>query len=241
VPITKHLLVFQHIPWEKPGQFLLRSAKKYHTQLDIIEVWHRPIPEIRSYHGLIVLGGSPNVDQVKKYLFLEAEKNVIRRAVYNDMPYLGFCLGHQLLAEALGARVGSNSCRSVGFIQGKIMKNGCMHPILRGIPKSFPLFKWHSQAVLPPIPKHVQVLATSSDCLVEAISIQGKPHLIGLQFDNHAAAPSDIRDWMESDQEWLLHVPGVNLMNILNDAKRLENIIFEQFDILFNNFIKLIS
>ena len=157
------------------------------------------------------------------------------------MPYLGFCLGHQLLAEALGARVGPNFCRSVGFIQGQITKNGHIHPILKGIPQSFIIFKWHSQAVLPPLPKHLQVLATSADCMVEAISIQGKPHLVGLQFDNHAASPSDIRDWVENDQEWLLQVSRVNPVNMLNDAERLENITVKQFDILFNNFLKLIS
>jgi hypothetical protein len=94
---------------------------------------------------------------------------------------------------------------------------------------------------LPPLPKHLQVLTTSADCMVEAISTQGKPHLIGLQFDNHASAPSDIRNWVENDQEWLLHISRVNPMNMLNDAERLENITVKQFDILFNNFIKLIS
>jgi hypothetical protein len=77
--------------------------------------------------------------------------------------------------------------------------------------------------------------------MVEAISTQGKPHLVGLQFDNHAAAPSDIRDWVANDQEWLSQVSGVSPMNILNDAEILENVTVKQFDILFNNFIKLIS
>jgi GMP synthase-like glutamine amidotransferase len=239
VPTTKRFLVFQHIPWERPGQFLLRSAKKHHVQLDILEIWHQPIPDIRTYHGLIVLGGSPNVNQVERYPFLKAEKEVIRRAVYNDMPYLGFCLGHQLLAEAVGARVGPNFCRSVGFIQGQVTKNGCLHPIFRGIPKSFIIFKWHSQVVLPPLPKHVQVLATSADCEIEAISMQEKPHLIGLQFDNHAAAPSDVKEWVESDQEWLSQATGADPVAILKDAEKLENILGEQFEILFNNFIKL--
>jgi len=235
------LLVLQHMPWEKPGQFLLRSAKKHHVQLDILEIWHQPIPDIGAYNGLIVLGGSPNIDQVEQYPFLKAEKEIIRWTIDNDMPYLGFCLGHQLLAEALGAMVGPNFCRSVGFIQGQITKNGYMHPILRGIPQSFTIFKWHSQAVLSPLPKHVQVLATSADCLVEAISIQGKPHLIGLQFDNHAASLSDVRNWMKSDHEWLSQGPGVNNAAILKNAKRLENIIGEQFEILFNNFLTLIE
>jgi GMP synthase-like glutamine amidotransferase len=71
---AKRLLVLQHTPWERPGQFLLRSARKNHVQLDILEIWHQPIRDIRSYHGLIVLGGSPNVDQEEEYPFLKAEK-----------------------------------------------------------------------------------------------------------------------------------------------------------------------
>ncbi len=239
--MKKRLLVLQHMPWEKPGQFLLRSAKKYHVQLDILEIWHQPIPDIGSYHGLIVLGGSPNIDQVVQFPFLNAEKEIIRWTTENEIPYLGFCLGHQLLAEALGAKVGPNFRRSIGFIQAHITKNGHMHPILKGIPQSFTTFKWHSQAVLPPLPKHLQVLATSADCMVEAISMQGKPHLIGFQFDNHAASLPDVRNWMKNDQEWLSQDPEMNNEAILKDVKRLENIIGQQFEILFNNFLTLIE
>ena len=102
-------------------------------QLDIVEVWHEPIPDIGSYDGLVVLGGTPNVDQGETYTFLKAEKDVICRAIKEDMPYLGFCLGHQLLAEALDAKVGPNFCRSVGFIQGQITKDGGRHPIFHDI------------------------------------------------------------------------------------------------------------
>jgi GMP synthase-like glutamine amidotransferase len=91
--MKKRLLVLQHTPWEKPGQFLLRSATKHRLQLDMIKVWHRPIPDINPYHGLIVLGGSPNADQEQKYPFLKREKACIRGVIDHDMPYLGFAWG----------------------------------------------------------------------------------------------------------------------------------------------------
>ncbi len=102
--MMKRLLVFQHMPWEGPGQHLIRSAEKLRVGLDIVEVRHQPIPDISSYDGLIVLGGGLNVDQEEDYPFLKSEKEAIRRSLEADMPYLGFCLGHQLLADAL-ARV----------------------------------------------------------------------------------------------------------------------------------------
>jgi GMP synthase (glutamine-hydrolysing) len=232
-------LVLQHTYWEKPGQFLLRAATSNAVHLDIVEVWHEPIPDIRLYRGLIVLGGSPNIDQEGQYPFLKAEKAIIRRAVYEDMPYLGFCLGHQLLAQILGATVGANFCKSVGFVQCEVTKNGCSHPIFQGLPRSFLAFKWHSRAVLPPLPKHLHTLATSKDCQVEAISFEGKSHIIGLQFDNHAASPSDVKEWVHGDGEWLSRSPRVNPGSILNDAMKMKGTMGAQFDIMFRNYLKL--
>jgi hypothetical protein len=72
--MPRNFLVFQHTPWEGPGEFLLTAANRHNIQLHIVKVWEQPIPEITSYDGLIVLGGSPNVDQEKQYPFLQNEK-----------------------------------------------------------------------------------------------------------------------------------------------------------------------
>ncbi len=228
------------MPWEGPGQHLVRSAKKLGVGLDIVEVWHKPIPDISSYDGLIVLGGGPNVDQEEDYPFLKSEKEAIRRSLETDMPYLGFCLGHQLLADALGADVGANSCRSVGFIQGQVTHEGHTHPVFHGLPKNLALFKWHGQAVLPPVPDYIKVLVTSSDCTVEAISVDGKPHILGLQFDSHAASVVDARKWLENDREWLSQPPGVDAEAILKNAQTHEALMGKQFEIFFSNYVRLI-
>jgi GMP synthase-like glutamine amidotransferase len=112
--MTKRYLVFQHMDWEGPGIHLLRSAEKLGVEFEVLEVWHQPIPDLSPYDGLFILGGSPNVDQENVYPFLRVEKTAIRHIVENDKSYLGFCLGHQLLADVLGAKVGPNTCRSVG-------------------------------------------------------------------------------------------------------------------------------
>jgi GMP synthase-like glutamine amidotransferase len=239
--MTKDFLVFQHMPWEGPGRHLLHSAERHGVEFHVVETWHQPIPDVRSYDGLIVLGGSPNVDQETQYPFLKDEKLAIRQVLEEDMPYLGFCLGHQLLAEALGASIGPNFTLSVGFTHGLLTQAGTEHPLFNGLPDTFPLFKWHSQAVLPPVPKTIQVLATSPQCQVEAISVDGRPHLIGLQFDNHAASVTEIRTWLHNDQAWLSEPPSIDAGDIVRTARELEVFLGEQFDALFENFITLLS
>ena len=236
---AKRFLVFQHSPWEEPGRFLVRSAMAHGIRLDIVELWQQPIPDISPYYGLIVLGGSMNVDQDKQYPFLKAEKETIHRVIEKDMPYLGFCLGHQLLAEALGCSVRPNHCISVGLIQGKVTHQGRVHALFKDMPTTFTLFKWHSQAVIPPLPKQVNPLVTSKDCQIEAISVEGRPHFIGLQFDNHAAASLNVRQWINSDLAWLARASHLNGSVLLSAVQRLEGILGSQFEIMFSNYLKL--
>ncbi len=228
------------MPWEVPGTHLIHAAEKYGVRLDVVEVWRQTIPDISPFDGLIVLGGTPDVDQEKEYPFLKVEKRVIRKSIDEDKPYLGFCLGHQLLADVLGARVGPNFLKSIGFITGKITENGRRHPLFRDTPISFPIFKWHAQAVLLPLPKHLEILVTSGSCQVEALSLKGKNHIVGLQFDNHTATFKNVNNWMESDQEWLSKPPAINTASLLKDAKKYQNLIGKQFETMFKNFVKLI-
>jgi len=238
--VAKRLLVIQHTPWEKQGRYLVKAARARRVRLDVCPVWRDAIPDIRSYDGLIVLGGTPNVDEENRYPYLRDEKRIIRQAVTEDMPYLGFCLGHQLLADVLGARVGSNFVTSIGFIPGRLTGDGRRHPVFRDIPSSIPLYKWHTQAVLPPLPKEMEILVTSRDCEIEAISVKGRPHLVGLQFDNFAASPQDVREWVNNDLGWILKA-GVDAMKLIRDAEEHERLIGTQFETLFDNFMSLVS
>ena len=238
--MARRFAVFQHMSWEGPGKHLVRAAEIQNVHLDVIEVWHQTIPDLTAYDGLLVLGGSPNVDQEHKYPFLKAEKTAIKEVLEADKPYLGFCLGHQLLADVLGLKVGPNSCRSVGFIEGHLTRHGRDHPLFQNLPSTMPLFKWHGQAVLPPVAKHIEILVTSRECEVEAISLKGSPHIVGLQFDNHAGSKDDAANWIKGDSYWLSQPPEVDASLVLADAIRHETHVGEQFELVFDNYLKLI-
>lgn len=238
-----HFLVLQHTEWEGPGVFLLNAAKKYNIKLSITKVWLDTIPPLSTFDGLIILGGGPNVDEEDRYPFLTHEKKAIAKALKKDLPCLGICLGHQLIAEALGARIGMNFSPSIGFTDGYLTCDGRNNPCYINFPRITPLFKWHSRAIMEPVPKEITVLATSKECQVESFSIQERPHIIGTQFDNHAGHLSDVADWIENDKKWILSMLGNDFKTdkILKQAQENQQVLAQQFDIFFGNYIRLIS
>jgi GMP synthase-like glutamine amidotransferase len=211
--------------------------------VETVQVWKEKIPELKGYMAMLVLGGGPNVGQEHLYPFLVEEKKAIREAIGLDLPYLGFCLGHQLLAAALGASVGPNFQSSIGYIPGFLTHEGKKHPVFKGLPQSFPLFKWHSQAVQEPLPASVAIVATSAACQVEAISLHGRPHILGLQFDNHAASPETVKNWLAMDSKWLatLRDREIDAASLLADAQQHQAAVETQFAKLIDNFFSLIQ
>lgn len=236
------LLVLQHSPWEGPGLMLRGAAKRHRLAFSVARVWEERLPDFKRFDGLLLLGGGANVDQEGLYPFLAGEKQLLREAVAADMPCLGFCLGHQLLANALGATIGPNFCTSVGFVPGHLTHDGREHPVFRSLGPGMPLFKWHGQTVQEPLPKHLTVLMTSAECQVEAFSVVGRPHLVGVQFDNHAAAAEDVALWLQKDQKWLSAIrdQDINPKKILEAARTHEKQIAADFDALFANYLRLI-
>ena len=240
--MAKNIVVFQHNPWEGPGKHLVSACSRHDLKLKIIHVWKEDIPEITSYDAMIVLGGGPNVDQDATYPFLAAEKKAIQKAVANDLPYLGFCLGHQLLANVMGAKVAPNYRSSIGFTKGFLTHEGRKHPLFEGLPQDMTLFKWHGQSVQEPLPSYMNILATSAECQIEAISLEERPYIVGLQFDNHAA-PENVKEWLTMDSKWLSSLTDreVDPTAILADAQKNSVVMGKQFAKLFDNFFGLIQ
>uniref|UniRef100_A0A7C3Z3A0 Type 1 glutamine amidotransferase n=1 Tax=Desulfobacca acetoxidans TaxID=60893 RepID=A0A7C3Z3A0_9BACT len=235
---VKKILLVQHLDWEGPGGHLRAALAEADIPFEVAEVWHRPLPPLEPYASLIVLGGSPNVDEEKEFPYLKPLKALIKEVIASGRAYLGFCLGHQLLAHVLGCRVGPLPRKSIGFITGHLTPRGQAHPVFQGLPAEFRLFKWHGQGVHLPVPQGLEILASSPAAPVEALGIMGNPRVVGLQFDNHADA-KDVAKWLAHDREWALAGSGVDPDVLLSQASGEEAAMGEEFRRFMGNFFRV--
>jgi len=235
---AKNFLIVQHMEWEGPGQHLLGALQEAGVGFRVLQAWQEAVPPLDPYVGMIVLGGSPNVDEEAQFPYLVPLKAAIREVVAAGKAYLGFCLGHQLLGHVLGCRVGPLPRKSVGFITGELTEEGRKHPAFQGVPSPMRLFKWHGQGVLPPLPPGLEVLARSAAAPVEALGIVGNPRVLGLQFDNHAAV-RDVEQWLAHDRDWALAGSGVEPDGLTAAAQAEDAAMGREFRRFFANFLSL--
>ena len=234
----KKILIVQHVDWEGPGGHLLAALAEARVGHEVAKVWENPLPRLEPFAALIVLGGPPNVDEEEEFPYLKPLKGMIRETIDSGRAYLGFCLGHQLLADVLGCRVGPMSQKSVGFVTGHLTPRGQEHPAFQGLPEDLPLFKWHGQGVVMPVLHGLSILATSEVIRVEALGIIDNPRVVGLQFDNHAA-PQDTATWLTHDRDWALSGSAADPEAILAQAREHEAVIGKTFRRFMGNFCRI--
>lgn len=110
------VLVLRHVPHEHPGRLgPALQARGFHTRtIDFFADAHAR-PSLDAVAALLVMGGPMNVDEATRYPFLATGVRLIERALAQSLPVLGICLGSQLLAKALGARVYPNARKEIGW------------------------------------------------------------------------------------------------------------------------------
>jgi GMP synthase-like glutamine amidotransferase len=186
------ILVFQHIACEHPGVFrdyLSEDGALVHTvELDAGE----PIPGLDDFDVLMVMGGPMDVWQGDAHPWLEAEIAAIHDWVaVRRRPYLGFCLGHQLLAVALGGTVEPAAEPEIGVLEVELTQAGVDSPFLAHVPRHLPCFQWHS-AQVSRIPDGAEILASSPACRVNAMS--WGTHAFSIQF-HVEITPATVSEW----------------------------------------------
>ena len=160
------LLVFQHIDCEHPGQlrqYLNRDGVDWRAvELDEGDT----IPPLEQFDSLWVMGGPMDVWDTDEHPWLVDEKLAIRRWV-NELkrPYLGLCLGHQLLADALGGKCDRLDPPEIGVLDVQLTEAGISDPIFDDMPSTQKALQWHSVQVTK-CPKDTTILARSSACLL---------------------------------------------------------------------------
>lgn len=175
----KKLLVCQHVPFEILGTLnpMLKTAG---LRIRYVNFGRHPDarPDLAGYDGLVILGGPMNVYQVEAYPHLATELEMVRKALAMDIPTLGICLGAQLIAKALGAKVLENPVKEIGWYDVSVTKDGKNDPLFAHFGESEKIFQWHSDTF--DIPDGAVHLAASQTCRNQAFRV-GR-HVYGFQF-----------------------------------------------------------
>lgn len=186
------LHIIQNDPEVPPGSIV--------EQLTIPYCVHHPyrdgqLPRLEDISALVVLGGAMGANDDRRHPFLSELKQLIRKVVAADVPYLGVCLGGQLLAAALAANVVSNRWKEIGNFTVALTAEGKTDLLFKEIAPEFAAFQWHHDSF--DLPAGSVLLATSAACPHQVFRVGESAW--GVQF--HPEVTEDIiRCWSAWDK-----------------------------------------
>lgn len=166
-------LIFQHTAGEHPGAFSRHIAAAGDTAHAVHFHKGDAIPEFAGFDALIVMGGPMDVWDEDAHPWLVAEKRAIASWVQGGRPYLGVCLGHQLLVEAMGGKCAKMAVPEVGVMPMALTAAGGADPVLSRLPgprDTLRVMQWHGVEAAR-LPDRATLLAENANCAVQAIRV----------------------------------------------------------------------
>ena len=231
----KKVIVFQHVHNEDLEKIEVYLLKKNLLITKIRLYKNENIPKDLSQYSLMIsLGGPMDTWMIKQYPWIVKEKNAIKEFVINlEKPFIGICLGCQLLGEVLGGKVQKSKFSEIGFFNLNAKETMYKDKNLNFFPKKASVFQWHSYEVCSLNNSKIENLATSS--LTENQLFRYKSHAYGLQFhfeiDIHT-----IEKWLKKEtfKKTLVKEYGPNPSKILRKRHMNE---FHKMNLLCEKFI----
>ncbi len=233
---VKRILTLQHA-WECPMGLLGEILQERGIACDIVNVEETTLPTPTTYDAIIALGGPQHVYDIDKHKYFTQEMELIRSAVEHDIPFLGICLGGQLLASALGGRVDQHTLTEIGFYDVPLTQAGQQDPLFTNLPGYQKVFHWHEDAF--ELPSGSILLATNETTSNQAFRYGSRAY--GLQY--HIELNSELLDlWLELpdfQQEIITAIGADAFIAIQQERFTHYRIYHNHTSILFENFLKI--
>lgn len=168
----------QHVCFEDLANIEVYAREKGHSISKTLLYENEELPDVLDFDWLIIMGGPMGVYDEYKYPWLVSEKFFVKRAISEGKIVLGICLGAQLLADVLGAKVYKNKYKEIGWLPITLTNEGQKSDLFSNFPKEFVSFQWHGDTFN--IPDKSIHLAKSEVCENQAFVYNER--VIGIQF-----------------------------------------------------------
>jgi GMP synthase (glutamine-hydrolysing) len=168
----------QHVPFEGPGFIESWALMRGHSLTGTRLFEGNPLPAVEELDWLVILGGPMNVYEESRYPWLGREKRFIGEAIRGGKIVIGICLGAQLIACVLGAKVARNHCREIGWFPVERAAQASQSRLSGFLPTRFPAYHWHGDTF--EIPRGAVHLIRSEACENQAFAFGER--VIGFQF-----------------------------------------------------------
>jgi len=187
--------VLQHASFEGPGEIAAWAEKRGHP-VSITHLYRGDtLPALDSFDLLVVMGGEMNIYQDRDWPWLKGERAFIAAALAQGKKAIGVCLGAQLIADALGARVVQNPEIELGWYPVTWTDAG--RDIFPELPATSGVLHWHGDTFgLPP---GATRLAASEVCAEQGYVVPGRA--LGLQF-HIEVDPQLVTDYVAGQKPW---------------------------------------
>jgi GMP synthase-like glutamine amidotransferase len=202
--------VLQQVHFEGPAAIGDWAARKGYPINTTRMFEQTDLPEQDDLDWLVVMGGPMGIHDEAEHPWLAREKEFLREAIAAGKTVVGICLGAQLIADALGARVYPNEHSEIGWLPIELTRQGQASRLLVFLPHRFEVFHWHGDTF--DIPEGATHLAFSEGCQHQAFLYEGR--VLGLQF-HLESTPASVADLVANCADEI--VPG----EYVQDAERM--------------------